>query len=1560
MPRAASRQRSESPLQQTTVSVWLTAFALVLIVVCGGALRFFHPDWDSGMHLHPDERQITMVALNLHWPGAGSPLISTPTVSAPLDPKFFAYGSLPLYLLAGGGSVLHAIATHFISDPTRPPTTGLTSFFWNANSYEGLNLLGRVLSAAFDTGSIVICFLIGRRVYGLAAGLLAAALYAGSVLAIQQAHFYVVDPIMTFFILVSLFFCLRRAASDSLVDSVLAGLFFGLAMATKVSAAPLALALVVAHVRWRTVIDDRHPASALPRAERTLTVAGGALALTLLVAGVAFLISEPYAVLDWPQFSHDIIEQSSVARGGADYPYTRQYAHTTPYLYWLWGLVTWQLGPLLGVGGLVGLVWQLLRQIRRPRVEELYLLAWWLPYFAITGSFYAKFPRYMLPIVPFLCVAGAGLALTLLASQTAWKRWLVGAIAGVTVLTSALYSVAYDHIYAVTNTRVAATQWIYANIPTVVNGKTTVITHESWDDGLPLALTVADPTLTPGSYAYADLPIYDPDTPDKRATMVTDISSADYIIEASEIVRGSILRNPDRYPMTNAYYQALSNGSLGFKMVQSFTSDPTILGLRLNDQSADLNWLYYDHPPVTIYKKVRTVSADELTALMPLPGESATTTANANIPSLNLTPTQQAANAQSPTLGAMFPIDGIGMRWPLLIWLLTAELLGFIGLPWSVRLLRAMPDAGYSGAKVLGWLLAGWATWFLASTGVAWNDRNTMVAVVVVLVALAAVGWATLGPDRGLPRQLWRRWLLSEGVFLTAFAVFLLIRAFNPDLWNLYRGGEKPMELSYMHAILRSELLPPLDPWLSGTTINYYYFGLYLVSWLFRFTTIAPETGFNLAVPLIYGLAMQLAAVNGYALTRLIRRHGATSRSVEGATVAVVDGTDGASLSATTSAAWSGLTTRWAVLRQQLFLRETVVAARSLEREQAPLDRFALAGGAAAALLFGVLGNLDSGPYVLHLFRQSAERWVGGGIPVISGIVQTTVGAFEALITAGATVPDFNYFDRTRVIPNTINEFPFFSFLYADLHPHVIDMPFSMCAIAFVISLIAGSRRLDWRPMGLTTVVLGGFLIGATWPINLWDYPVYLLLAPAAVFVRTFDSSRWLRSLLLAIGFAAALFIVGRLAFWPFYQHFYALDTGIAITKYHSPIGPFLLVYGLLFFLLASYLIKEQALQFEGTLLVALPILALTLFFQAWSIGLLVGLLALTLRLAWIRRAETALLAPLLLAGMALCIVLGTELVFVKDPLQGGDYQRMNTVFKFGVQAWMLLAMATGPLAVRLLEWWRTSQAAIAPAGRNSAPVVEVLERVEAPLPVEAAKVQAAESSEAPKDLVAHPATVILQEDPDKASAPPFATSPDPVSSKSRRDARQVGRRFWLVSLAVLVACAAAFPLFAPGAKIRDRFETPAPTPSLDGMAFMRVSYPDDYAAIRWLQENVAGTPVLLEANNGLYSWFGRVSWFTGLPTVLGWDYHTSQFHGADIVQIRKEAVTLLYTTTSPAVTARLLAQYHVSLIYVGPLEQQQYAKSGGLVKFPAMVGSSLTLLYDAQGVQIYHVNGAP
>jgi uncharacterized membrane protein len=189
----------------------------------------------------------------------------------------------------------------------------------------------------------------------------------------------------------------------------------------------------------------------------------------------------------------------------------------------------------------------------------------------------------------------------------------------------------------------------------------------------------------------------------------------------------------------------------------------------------------------------------------------------------------------------------------------------------------------------------------------------------------------------------------------------------------------------------------------------------------------------------------------------------------------------------------------------------------------------------------------------------------------------------------------------------------------------------------------------------------------------------------------------------------------------------------------------------------------------------------------------------------------------------------------------------------------------------------------------------------------------------------------------------------------------RVARSTWRVALFVLVGLCALYPLTATPDKVRDRFPNTTQGRGLDGEAFMQTDvYPDangpivlaeDAGAMRWLEENTAGSPVILEGNTPTYRWGSRFSIYTGLPTVIGWDGHQRQQRAAvegDVIGQRLNDVATLYNSTNIPTTLDLLRKYRISYVVVGQLERYYYA-AAGLEKFEQMVGAYLERVYPAE-----------
>ena len=190
---------------------------------------------------------------------------------------------------------------------------------------------------------------------------------------------------------------------------------------------------------------------------------------------------------------------------------------------------------------------------------------------------------------------------------------------------------------------------------------------------------------------------------------------------------------------------------------------------------------------------------------------------------------------------------------PFILWYVIVSLVGLAALPLTYWLLKALPDRGYSFARILGLLVWGYGYWMLGSLGVLQNDLGALLLTLGLLMALGL--WAL---QRNQPAELMaflrrqgRHIVAAEVLFFFAFGGWVLVRAANPEIY----GTEKPMELAFINAILKSPAFPPNDPWLSGYAISYYYFGYVLTAMLAQVTGLTASVAFNMALALVFGLS---------------------------------------------------------------------------------------------------------------------------------------------------------------------------------------------------------------------------------------------------------------------------------------------------------------------------------------------------------------------------------------------------------------------------------------------------------------------------------------------------------------------------------------------------------------------------------------------------------------------------------------------------------------------------------------------------------------------------------
>lgn len=766
----------------------------------------------------------------------------------------------------------------------------------------------------------------------------------------------------------------------------------------------------------------------------------------------------------------------------------------------------------------------------------------------------------------------------------------------------------------------------------------------------------------------------------------------------------------------------------------------------------------------------------------------------------------------------------------IITWWLVLLTLGIVAYPVAGLIFSRFHDGGFVFSKAIGVAEAGILMWYLSSLKLMKFSRvNSMVCVgiclllhilLVLIIAskrkkAEANGEAVPEPYPITAEKLSAA-VKSEVIFFAFFLFWCYLRGFKPEAFG---NTEKFMDYGFMAVMDRSDYMPPEDLWMAGKSINYYYVGQYLATYLSKLSGVEVAYAYNLMLMALAAFSFSMPFSIAGNLTRVF------------------------------------FADRSRKLRTEKLSSQ---ADRNTEKNAGKKKSAMAEGilppivGTAAGLAVSIAGNMH---YLIFRFL----------VP------------FAERLSGSEEVSSFWFPNSTRYIgynpetsDKTIHEFPSYSFILGDLHAHVINIMFVLTVLGMLLAwLMYRKEQMDELRLGNTIkkpsilreafhpmILALGFFIGLFHMTNFWDFPIYfvvagaiILFSNAAVYQFSMDTVK-----LTALQ-AVVVLVVSKIISLPFTLNFHQISTEIRLCVYRTPLHQLAVLWGLPVFLIVIYLCDRYSLLYRKGLLGGISNARRSKKREKKKAAgsrpeeQLPG--ADEVRFVPEKNKlyqfiENLPISDLYILTIGLCaigLVMIPEIIYVKD-IYSGDYKRANTMFKLTYQAYIMFGICMAYILARLIAY-----------GRN-------------------------------------------------------------------RFQKAAGLVCGLCFLTTLGYFGNASRAWFGDYFNRSRFE------GLDATAFLSGESWQDAAAIAWLNENIEGTPVVLEANGDSYSYYERVSVFTGLPTVLGWRTHEWLWRSdrtggfpADVAQ-REQDVKALYTSLDREEVLALIQQYDIAYIYVGASER--------------------------------------
>ena len=566
---------------------------LWVVVIAAGSVRLVgitrgSSDWEDPprfYHFHPDEDGLVRAALNLEN-------LFTPPLSS--------YGPVSQYVLRGGVEIVSL----FWTDPT--PGFASPSGRWR------LFVVARLLAVVVSMLGLWFLYQLAHQLCGEVGAVVAVCFLSFAPLAIQQAHFYAIDGIFSTASLGALWAGSVALRSEAWKPYALAGVMIGIASAVRLVGIGLAAVFVAT---WLG-IALRHARSEAGKGGGRIPL--GRMLLALGVAAATLLLLAPYLMtsavsmvsaglgidtqLDLAGRPPSTLSQLranavGVARGTILRPWSLIDVHTVPYLHQLTDLWPQAVGWPLALAFYAAVLWSA-TNLNRSRAL---LLIWSGVYFAAIGALHTKHVRYLLPLLPILCLFAADLCIWIISRRRLIGVFCLGSLMGLT----AVLGLAFARIYTMEDSRLQAVRWMAENLSPgskigVEGGAFSLSSLISEQDFHKTHLEISELFRARGYTMCAPV----------LSLLQAKVAGLDYVA-VTDVNRYRQFRAvPEMFPVVSEFYGRLVQGRLGFRVMRTIRVYPSLAGILLEDAAAEPAFVGFDHPTTWVLRREEGTSAE--------------------------------------------------------------------------------------------------------------------------------------------------------------------------------------------------------------------------------------------------------------------------------------------------------------------------------------------------------------------------------------------------------------------------------------------------------------------------------------------------------------------------------------------------------------------------------------------------------------------------------------------------------------------------------------------------------------------------------------------------------------------------------------------------------------------------------------------------------------------------------------------------------------------------------------------------------------------------------------